>query len=67
MANPNKVELTPEEKSNGWTLESLAAYRRERDKVADVIPGNVVTEFKRAKAAIQIIGAGPKAYNPHRW
>jgi len=61
------LKLTKEERLNGWDEQSLAAYRRERDKVADVVPGNVVTEFKRPKAAIQIIGAGPKAYNPHRW
>lgn len=58
--------ITAEEKSNGWTAESLAAYRRERDKVADVVPGNVVTEFKRAKAAIQI-QSGDRSYNPHKW
>ncbi len=55
--------LTAEEKSNGWTAESLAAYRRERDKVADVVPGNIVTEYKRGKPAIQIQGAG-RSYDP---
>lgn len=58
--------ITPEELSNGWTVEKLAAYRRERDKVADVVPGNVVTEFKRPKAAIQI-QSGDRSYNPHKW
>lgn len=60
------IELTDAEKFNGWTAESLAAYRRERDKIADVVPGNVVTEFKRPKEAVRIEGAG-RAYNPHRW
>ena len=55
--------LTAEEKSNGWTAESLEAYRRERDKVADVTPGNIVTEFKRGRPAVQIQGAG-RAYDP---
>lgn len=60
------IDLTPEEQFNGWTAETLAAYRRERDKVADVVPGNVVTEYKRPKAAIEIQGAG-RSYNPHNW
>jgi hypothetical protein len=55
--------LTPEETSNGWTAESLERYRRDRDKVADVVAGNVVTEFKRPKAGMKIEGAG-RAYNP---
>lgn len=58
-----KLELTEGEKFNGWTVESLAAYRRDRDRVADVVPGNVVTEFKRPKAGMKIEGAG-RAYNP---
>lgn len=57
------LELTKAERTNGWTAESLAAYRRERDKVADVVPGNVVTEFKRPRAAIRIEGAG-RGYSP---
>lgn len=57
------IELTDAEKSNGWTAESLAAYRRDRDKVADVVSGNVVTEFKRPKAAMVMQGAG-RAYDP---
>ena len=59
------IKLTPEEISNGWTEQSLAAYRRERDKVADVVAGNVVTEFKRPKAAIRIEGAAK--FKPHQW
>lgn len=66
MTNHSTIELTAEEKSNGWTAASLEAYRRERDMVADVVPGNVVTEFKRPKAAIEIQGAG-RSYNPHTW
>lgn len=59
------TDLTKAELDNGWTAESLAAYRRERDRIADVIPGNVVTEFKRGKAAVRIEGAAK--FNPHRW
>lgn len=59
------IELTKAEQTNGWNLESLAVYRRERDKVADVVPGNVVTEFKRPKPAIQIQGV--RGFDPHRW
>lgn len=60
------ADLTETDIKNGWTAESLAAYRRERDKVADVVAGNVVTEFKRAKPAIKI-QSGDRSYNPHRW
>lgn len=59
------IELTSEEKINGWTAESLERYRRDRDKVADVVPGNVVTPFKRPKEAVKIIGAAK--FNPHTW
>lgn len=59
------LELTPEEKSNGWTADSLATYRRDRDKVADKTAGNVVTEFKRPKPAVQIIGV--TKFNPLKW
>lgn len=57
------MKLTEGEITNGWTAESLAAYQRERDKVADVTPGNVVTEFKRGRPAVQIQGAG-RSYDP---
>mgnify|MGYP001608706033 CR=1 FL=1 len=56
------MKLTEGELANGWSAESLAAYRRERDKIADVTPGNVVTEFKRGKPAMRIEGA--RGYNP---
>jgi len=55
--------ITKEERANGWDEQSLAAYRRDRDKVADVVAGNVVTEFERPKPAVRIEGAG-MAYNP---
>ncbi|PDT71725.1 hypothetical protein CO683_00775 [Bradyrhizobium ottawaense] len=57
------MKLTKGEQANGWDEQSLAAYRRERDKVADVVPGNIVTEFKRGKPPMRIEGAG-MAYNP---
>lgn len=56
------MNLTDAEKRNGWDEQSLAAYRRDRDKVADVVPGNVVTEFKRGKPAMRIEGA--HGYSP---
>lgn len=62
----NVTELTESEKFNGWTLESLAAYRRERERAFDVVAGNVVTEFKRGKQPVQMQGAG-HSYNPHNW
>lgn len=61
MSMPAPI-LTAEEISNGWSAGSLAAYRRERDKVADVTPGNIVTEFKRGKPAMTLQGA--RGYNP---
>ena len=63
MSNHNTIKPTKEELSNGWTVESLDAYRLERDKVAAVTSGNVVTEFKRGKVSIKIEGAG-MSYNP---
>ena len=57
------MKPTKEESFNGWDAESLAAYRRERDKVADKVSGNTVTEFKRGKPAIKIQGTG-RAYDP---
>ena len=62
MSMPAPI-LTAEEISNGWSAESLATYQRERDKVADVVPGNTVTEFKRGRQPVQIQGAG-RAYDP---
>jgi hypothetical protein len=59
----SSLELTPDEIANGWDAQSLAAYRRDRDKVADVVPGNIVTEFKRPKAMMKIEGAG-RNYSP---
>ena len=56
------MKLTEAEKFNGWTVESLRAYAREREKAFDVVGGNVVTEFKRGKPAIQIHGV--QGYSP---
>jgi hypothetical protein len=65
MSTPDRISLTAEEISNGWDAASLERYRRDRDKVADVIPGNVVTEFKRSKPGPIIHGA--RKFNPHKW
>jgi hypothetical protein len=56
--------LTGEEElaRNGWTLESLRSYQREREKAFPVVAGNVVTEFKRAKPAMRV--EGPRGYCP---
>jgi hypothetical protein len=56
------LRLTDGEKANGWDEQSLADYRRERDKSADVVSGNVVTEFKRGKPAMVV--EGPRGYSP---
>lgn len=57
------TDLSKEDARNGWTLERLRAYRREREKASPIVAGNVVTEFKRPKAPIKIEGAS-MAYNP---
>jgi hypothetical protein len=62
MSNHNTIKPTKEELSNGWNAASLAAYRLERDKVAAVVSGNVVTEFKRGKQPIRMEGV--KGYDP---
>jgi hypothetical protein len=56
------LKLTEGERFNGWDEQSLAAYRRERDKVAGMVPGNVVTEFKRGKTPPVV--EGPTRYSP---
>lgn len=55
--------ITAEDSRNGWTEQSLAAYRRERERAFDRVAGNVVTEFKRGKDPVRIEGAG-MSYNP---
>jgi hypothetical protein len=57
------TELSREDAKNGWTLASLRAYQREREKAFPVVAGNIVTEFKRPKAPVRIEGAS-MAYNP---
>ena len=57
------IKPTKDEQFNGWTAESLEAYRRERDKVADKVGGNTVTEFKRGKQMVRIESAS-RAYDP---
>ena len=58
-------ELDTADIRNGWTAESLAAYRAERESVHRLVPGNVVTEFKKPKPSKYLIGA--KRFNPHKW
>jgi hypothetical protein len=59
---PGIDSLTAADSRNGWTLASLAAYRREREKVHGLVAGNVVTEFKRPKPAMRV--EGPRGYSP---
>jgi len=54
---PAAPELTVEERRNGWTPAALAAYRLERDRAADLIGGNIVTEFTGRKLAPRIENA----------
>ena len=54
---PGDPELTAEERRNGWTPAALAAYRLERDRAADLIGGNIVTEFTGRKLAPRIENA----------
>ncbi len=56
---------SPDEARNGWTAESLARYRAEREAASDWVPGNVVTEYKRPKPAVVIENC--KRFNPHKW
>lgn len=70
LPQPNADEL-----KNGWTAETLAAYRAERESNAafhgnpemhgDLVAGNVVTEHVRPRPAICLEGA--RGFNPHRW
>lgn len=57
--------MDPADIRNGWTQESLAAYRAERESVHRLVPGNIVTEFKKPKPAKYLIGA--KQFNPLKW
>lgn len=59
------TELTPQEIKNGWTVQSLEAYQRERDIAAALTSGNVITSFTRAKPATRI--ENTKNYSPHNW
>lgn len=76
MSNSTMPRLYPEEKFNGWTAESLEAYRRERDLAAGstithpdappsaLVPGFVPTEYQRKAPPIRIETA--LSYDPHR-
>ena len=54
------TETAIKERKNGWTPEALEQYRRERDKVAAVTGGFVVTELKAgSKRPVKIEPAAP--------
>ena len=50
---------------NGFDEESLAAYLAERDRVAGLCAGNVVTPWQRPKPAIRHESA-MKGWNPFK-
>ena len=44
------ISLSPEmRRYGGWNESNLAAYRQERALAVDLVGGNVVTHFQRAK------------------
>lgn len=55
---PAPVEPTPEEKRNGWTAETLAAYVRERERAA---AARVLEPERPAPACTD------QAHDPHGW
>ena len=60
------IEPTADEKRNGWTARRLELYRQEREKVHNLTPGNIITEFKRPKVRPPVLTAD-RSYNPHNW
>jgi hypothetical protein len=73
---PGPIEPTADDRRNGWTAETLAAYRREREAATapqlgkgrtglPLVGGNVVTEFERPKEPPRIESAF--TFNPHSW
>ncbi len=58
MAANDLPDLTPEEKRNGWTPETLARYVAERERAATAV-------ILRRPNPQQAKADG--AYDPHRW
>ena len=65
-APPTLEELHADDLKNGWTLAGIEAYRRERAKAFDVVPGFVVTPLGAPrKAPIRVERAW--TFDPHTW
>jgi len=51
-------DLTPEDRKNGWTVETLAKYVASRERA---LAGNVFPKPPR------IVIEGQRGFNPHKW
>lgn len=60
---PNELDAT--DIRNGWTFDTLAAYRAEREAAHPLVGGNTVTEYRKPKPVAYLIGA--RNFNPHKW
>lgn len=77
VANSGPSDLTAAERAGGWDPESLAAYRRERNRAAgsivgasELVGGFVVTEFRRPRQRMPVLegsAMNSKHYSPWRW
>lgn len=69
MARASTDRLTALEKHeaerNGWTPEQLEQYRADRDRAANRVAGNFVTEFKPPRPPLKYESA--MQHKPHRW
>ena len=54
---PDKIELSMDEKRNGWTKESLARYQKEREKANS----ESISKARIVKPKMQ------QSYRPLRW
>lgn len=59
------MDVTREERRNGWDGYSLDAYRAERDGATPFVGGNVVTEWTRPRQLPRI--ENTLQHNPHRY
>lgn len=62
---PAGPDISPEDLRNGWTVETLAAYRRQMEIADGRVPGLVATEYDRPPALPTIVAA--RDYDPHKW
>ena len=59
-----QLELTDDDKRNGWDDASLFAYVEGRDKAFGLVPGNVVTRTERGRPQLRVENC--RTYDPHR-